>query len=354
MIANTTVPLLEIAIGLGAVLLVGAGIWKFRSRSLQGPTLQSPSQSGAPEAVAETIAELPATMQDKLGKTRSSFATSLQKIRGKSTIDPSFWDGMEEVLLLADVGLNTSEFVLKNAQAQCDSEKVSDVVRALEIVKSSLQEVFVQNREAVINTQPSVWLFVGVNGVGKTTSIAKIGDRYKSLDKEILLVAGDTFRAAAADQLETWAQRTNVDIVRSNEGADPASVVFDGMEKANAKNYDLVLVDTAGRLHTKSNLMEEVKKIKRVVERTKDALKEVLLVVDATTGQNGLVQAREFGEAVGVTGVVLTKLDGSAKGGIALAIEHELGIPIKWVGLGEGSKDLIPFDPHEYIDALLA
>ncbi len=183
--------------------------------------------------------------------------------------------------------------------------------------------------------------------------IAKIARKYSNEGKSILLVAADTFRAAAADQLEKWSQRIGVEIVRSGENADPASVVFDGMEKANAKNFELVLIDTAGRLHTKSNLMEEIKKIRRVIERTKDSLKEVLIVIDASTGQNGLVQAREFGEALGITGVVLTKLDGSSKGGIVLAIEHELNIPVKWVGLGEAETDLVPFDPNEYVNALI-
>lgn len=231
---------------------------------------------------------------------------------------------------------------------------MNSVTEALDIVKEKLLAVFHQERHPIVTSKPNVWLFVGVNGVGKTTSIAKIAHHYRLTDQSVLLVAGDTFRAAAADQLETWAKRIGADIVRNSEGADPASVVFDGMEKANAKQYDIVLVDTAGRLHTKSNLMEEVKKIRRVVERTSDALKEVLLVIDATTGQNGLVQAREFGEALGVTGVVLSKLDGSAKGGIALAIEYELGVPIKWVGLGEGENDLVPFHPKEYTDALLS
>ena len=190
--------------------------------------------------------------------------------------------------------------------------------------------------------------------MGKTTSIAKVASHYKEQGKTVLMVAADTFRAAAADQLETWAERIDVDIVRSVEGADPASVVFDGMEKANAKKYDIVLVDTAGRLHTKSNLMEEIKKIRKVIERTKGSLKEVFLVLDATTGQNGLVQAREFSQALDVTGVILTKLDGSAKGGITLAIEHELGIPTKWVGIGEGQNDLIPFVPKDFVNALMS
>lgn len=298
--------------------------------------------------------DLPANLEERLGKTRGVFASALVKLKGKSSIDPSFWQGIEEVLLLSDVGLSTTNHIIDKSKAQCDDEKINDVLPAIDVVKANTKSIFSADRQPVLDAGTNVWLFVGVNGVGKTTSIAKIASKYRNENKSVLLVAGDTFRAAAADQLETWSKRIDADIVRSGEGADPASVVFDGMEKANAKKYEVVLVDTAGRLHTKSNLMEEVKKIRRVVERTKGVLKEVLLVIDATTGQNGLVQAREFGEAIGVTGVVLSKLDGSAKGGIAIAIEHELGVPIKWVGLGEGQNDLVPFNSDEYVEALFA
>lgn len=354
MLANTTLYLVEAAGVLLVAGLIGFGIYTYRQRSVKPTTRTYPTTTTPDSGTSEELAELPATMQQRLGKTRGAFATTLARIKGKSTIDPSFWDGVEEMLLVADVGLSTTEHIIDSAKTVCDDKKISSVVDALEIVKEELGKVFVADRAPILQSKPNVWLFVGVNGVGKTTSIAKIANHYRNKNHEVLLVAGDTFRAAAADQLETWAGRTGADIVRSKEGADPASVVFDGMEKANAKQYDVVLVDTAGRLHTKSNLMEEVKKIKRVVERTKDALKEVLLVIDATTGQNGLVQAREFGEALGVTGVVLSKLDGSAKGGIALAIEHELGVPIKWVGLGEGALDLVPFEPQDFVNALMA
>jgi fused signal recognition particle receptor len=343
MLATAAVTVFEVFVG---VVLLGGGFIVLRPRKRKMPK--------AKPLEGIDLSSLPVSMHDKLTKTRSGFATTLAKLRGQSTIDPSFWKGIEDMLLIADVGSATSQAICSSSKAICDERKISSVSEAFDVVRESLLDVFQVSREPVIGDNPNVWLFVGVNGVGKTTSIAKIGNKYRERDKSVLFVAGDTFRAAAADQLETWATRTGADIVRNNEGADPASVVFDGMEKANAKNYDVVLVDTAGRLHTKSNLMEEVKKIKRVVERTKDALKEVLLVIDATTGQNGLIQAREFGEALGVTGVVLTKLDGSAKGGIALAIEHELGVPIKWVGLGEAASDLIEFDPKSYVDALLS
>jgi len=199
---------------------------------------------------------------------------------------------------------------------------------------------------------PDVWLFVGVNGVGKTTTIGKLGARQIAEGRSVLMAAGDTFRAAAAEQLATWAERAGAEFVRGNEGGDPSSVIFDGVQAAAARGCDLVLGDTAGRLHTKTNLMEELRKVRRVADREPGRVTEVLLVIDATTGQNGLAQAREFGEATAVTGVVLTKLDGSAKGGIVFAIETELGLPIKLVGLGESIADLVDFDPDEFIDAL--
>ena len=201
---------------------------------------------------------------------------------------------------------------------------------------------------------PNVWLFVGVNGVGKTTTIGKVGQREIAEGRSVVMAAGDTFRAAAAEQLELWARRVGADMVRGAEGGDPGSVVFDAVQRAAARGVDLVLADTAGRLHTKVNLMEELKKVRRVAERPPGRVTETLLVIDATTGQNGLVQAREFADAVDVTGVVLTKLDGTAKGGIVLAIQGELGIPVKLVGLGETADDLIEFDEHEFVDALFA
>jgi fused signal recognition particle receptor len=200
---------------------------------------------------------------------------------------------------------------------------------------------------------PNVWLFVGVNGVGKTTTIGKVGAQQAALGRSVLMAAGDTFRAAAVEQLGTWAERSGAELVRGNEGGDPSAVIFDAIESATARHIDLVLGDTAGRLHTKTNLMEELRKVRRVAAKGAGQVTEVLLVVDATTGQNGLAQAREFGDATEVTGVVLTKLDGSAKGGIVFAIETELGLPIKLVGLGESIGDLVAFDPDEFIDALV-
>ena len=197
-----------------------------------------------------------------------------------------------------------------------------------------------------------MWLFVGVNGVGKTTTIGKVGAQQVADGRSVVMAAGDTFRAAAAEQLGTWAERAGADFVRGNEGGDPSAVIYDAVQRAAARSYDLVLGDTAGRLHTKTNLMEELRKVRRVADREPGRVSEVLLVIDATTGQNGLVQARQFTEATDVTGVVLTKLDGSAKGGIVFAVQRDLGIPVKLVGLGEGLGDLVPFDPDEFVDAL--
>ena len=339
--------ILYVGIGSFAGLLLGLIKKYSNSKKTDGITKKSDSNT--------LIIEKPKTLEERITKTRGVFSTSLTKLRGKTTVDPSFFQGIEEMLLLGDVGTNTAKYITENIKTKCDNEKVSDISIALKIVRDEIEDVFIDERKLIIDDgKINVWLFSGVNGVGKTTSIAKVASHYKEQGKTVLMVAADTFRAAAADQLETWAERIDVDIVRSVEGADPASVVFDGMEKANAKKYDIVLVDTAGRLHTKSNLMEEIKKIRKVIERTKGSLKEVFLVLDATTGQNGLVQAREFSQALDVTGVILTKLDGSAKGGITLAIEHELGIPTKWVGIGEGQNDLIPFVPKDFVNALMS
>ncbi|MFN8015542.1 MAG: signal recognition particle-docking protein FtsY [Acidimicrobiia bacterium] len=349
MLATSIVNYFEAIGAICAAAVLGTAIWSFRKRNYK---TYDKSQSFKNQDLKKIIVSKHTSL-DALSKTRSNFSTTLVKLKGKSTLDPSFWVTIEEILLLSDVGITTTEKICSDAKKICDENKVETVEEGLSAVKESILNIFSQSREANISTKnPNVWLFVGVNGVGKTTSIAKIANKYNSDNKSVLLVAGDTFRAAAADQLETWAKRADVEIVRSNEGADPASVVFDGMEKANAKNFELVLVDSAGRLHNKSNLMEEIKKVKRVIERTNDVLREVLIVIDATTGQNGLVQAREFSKALNVTGVVLSKLDGSAKGGIAIAIENELGVPIKWVGLGESMEDLVAFEPKEYVDAL--
>jgi fused signal recognition particle receptor len=293
--------------------------------------------------------------RDRLGKARLLLADQLAGVRRRGKIDKQAWDELEEALVLADVGILTTDELLKGLKestrrdALATPEQLVDALR--EELVSRLQGERELHRAAAGAT--TVWLFVGVNGVGKTTTIGKVAMREESEGRRVVLAAGDTFRAAAADQLELWAERAGASFVRGNEGGDPGAVVFDAVQHANARQIPLVLADTAGRLHNKVNLMEELKKVRRVADRPPASVTEVLLVLDATTGQNGLVQARQFTEAVAVTGIVLTKLDGTAKGGIAVAITSELGIPIKLVGLGEGPEDLVPFDAREFVDALL-
>ncbi len=252
-------------------------------------------------------------------------------------VDAETWDELEELLIRADVGVTTTTEVLDELRAEAKAENITDASVVVDRLKAKLKErLSGHDLSLATGGAPSVWLFVGVNGVGKTTTIGKLARREVDSGHTVVLAAGDTFRAAAAEQLEMWAERADAEIVRAAEGADPSSVIFDGIEHAAATGADLVLADTAGRLHTKTNLMEELSKVRRVAEKGAGTVTEVLLVLDATTGQNGLVQAKQFTEAVEVTGVVLTKLDGSARGGIVLAIWSELGIPVKLVGLGEG------------------
>jgi len=310
----------------------------------------------APPAVEEApVVEAPPRLRDRLGRTRSAFAGAFGRMRGRK-IDDETWDELEEALLLADVGMATTTRLIDAVRERAKEASASepDEVMALmrDEVVSMLDDDSATRELHAPPGGPNVWMFVGVNGVGKTTTIGKLASQQVAHGHRVVLAAADTFRAAAADQLELWAERTGGEIVRGQEGADPGSIVFDAMAAANSRGADLVLVDTAGRLHTKSNLMEELKKLRRIVDRTPDALKEVLLVIDASTGQNGLVQAKQFADAVEVTGIVLTKLDGTAKGGIVLAIQSELGLPVKVVGVGEGVGDLIPFDPAEFASAL--
>jgi fused signal recognition particle receptor len=308
-----------------------------------------------PEVVeeVEVVEELkPVKLKDRLGKTRAAFA----RLRGRG-IDDDTWDDLEDTLLLADVGVATTARILDDVKARAKAEKLADTDTLMGVLHGELVTLLdatgkPRTLEHVAG-EPNVWMFVGVNGVGKTTTIAKVAQRETSEGRSVVLAAADTFRAAAAEQLTHWAEATGAGIVRGQEGADPGSVVFDAMAAASSRDADLVLVDTAGRLHTKVNLMAELEKLRRIVDRTPGALKEVLLVLDATTGQNGLTQAKQFADAVDVTGVVLTKLDGSAKGGIVLAIEAELGIPVKLIGVGETAADLMPFEPEAFVAALL-
>ena len=269
-------------------------------------------------------------------------------------LDDDFFDGLEESLILADVGVGiATEAVnsLRNAVFSYDM-KDPEQVKA-ELRKILLQKMSVGSAALDTSKSPTVILVIGVNGVGKTTSIGKLAKRLKAEGKKVLLCAGDTFRAAAADQLEIWAKRAEVPIVRQHEGADPGAVLFDALQAAKARNIDVVLCDTAGRLHNKQNLMNELAKLRKIIDRElPDAGRETLLVLDPTTGQNGLIQARSFKETAGLTGIVLTKLDGTAKGGIVIAIARELGVPVKFVGVGEGVDDLKPFDPEEFVNDL--
>jgi fused signal recognition particle receptor len=277
-------------------------------------------------------------------------------MRGRK-VDEETWEELEESLLVADVGMTTTQRLLDAVRTRAKELSVNDPEVLFGLVREEVVALLATDADRSLHVdagEANVWMFVGVNGVGKTTTIGKLASQQVRDGRRVVLAAGDTFRAAAADQLQLWAERTGGELVRGQEGADPGSVVFDAMSAATSRGADLVLVDTAGRLHTKTNLMEELKKLRRIVDRTPGALKEVLLVIDASTGQNGLVQAKQFADAVDVTGIALTKLDGTAKGGIVLAIQSELGIPVKVVGVGEGVGDLIEFDPSEFAAALFS
>ena len=271
------------------------------------------------------------------------------------TIDDEFYDELEDSLIMADLGATVAHDAVKKLRDvvyQKSIQRGDDVKQALRDIL--IEKLNVGDTALDLSTQPSVVLVIGVNGVGKTTSIGKIAHRLKGEGKRVLLCAADTFRAAAADQLEIWANRAECEIVRSVEGADPGAVLFDSLAAAKARGVDVVLCDTAGRLHNKVNLMNELSKLRKIIDReAPNAAKETLLVLDATTGQNGLIQARQFKETAGLTGIILTKLDGTAKGGICVAIAQELGVPVKYVGLGEGIDDLQPFNAEEYVKALI-
>jgi fused signal recognition particle receptor len=305
---------------------------------------------------AEPEAAVRPRLRDRLGKARALLSGYFGDLRARTTIDDEVWEELEEALIRADVGVAATGRILDDLRRRMKETPVSTPSELLDLLKADIiDELRSADRGLAFSPgQPNVWMFVGVNGVGKTTSIGKIAQREAASGRKVVMAAADTFRAAAAEQLQLWSQRVGADLVRGQDGADPGSVVFDAMAAAGNRGADLVLVDTAGRLHTKVNLMEELKKLRRIVDRTPGALKEVLLVIDASTGQNGLNQAKQFGEAVDVTGVILTKLDGTAKGGIVLAVQSELGLPVKLVGVGESAEDLIEFDPEEFVDALFA
>jgi fused signal recognition particle receptor len=365
------------------LVLVGTAVFVITARRGQEEALEPPPETLAPpipreETVAEPevdealvaevedalreveapVVEPPVkpSFRDRLTKARSALSGYVGSMLSRATIDSETWDELEEALIRADVGVTTAASILEQLRTTVDSDKITEPQAMLDALKAQLKaDLAGSDRTLRIEPGgPNVWLFVGVNGVGKTTTIGKVAKREAANGRKIVMAAGDTFRAAAAEQLETWAERSGSDIVRGAEGGDPSSVIFDAVQRAASRDADLVLADTAGRLHTKVNLMEELRKVRRVADRDPGKVTEVLLVLDATTGQNGLVQAQQFTEAVDLTGVVLTKLDGSAKGGIVLAIQSTLGIPIKLVGLGETADDLIEFDPDEFVDALFS
>ena len=291
-----------------------------------------------------------------LAKTRDALSDTWSDIfSGNTEIDDDFYDELEESLILADLGVETASRAADRLRKAVRERHLTSAQEAKEALKEILTEmVSVGSGELDLSTHPSVVLVIGVNGVGKTTTIGKIAKQQVDQGKKVLLVAGDTFRAAAADQLEIWAQRTGADIVRQAEGADPASVVYDGIQSAKARDVDVILIDTAGRLHNKTNLMNELNKISRIVSRElPEAARETLLVLDGTNGQNGLIQAKQFKEIAGVTALAMTKLDGTAKGGIVIAVADTLQIPVKFIGVGEKAEDLMPFVAKDFVDALL-
>ncbi len=313
----------------------------------------SPLAPTGPAAAPTATVEAPARIGDRIGKTRERLAGALRSLRSRSTLDGTVWDELEEALLSADVGVGTTTALLDGLREQVTAGTIEGPDALVDALKADVEARLQADRSLARSEDgTTVWLFVGVNGVGKTTTIGKLAKREVDAGQSVVLAAGDTFRAAAGQQLGIWGERTGADVVQGQDGGDPSSVIFDAVQRAAARGADLVLADTAGRIHTKSNLMEELRKVRRVADRDPGDVTEVLLVLDATTGQNGLAQARQFTDAVEVTGVVLTKLDGSARGGIVIAIQDDLGIPVKLVGLGEQAEDLIEFDPHEFVDAL--
>lgn len=291
-------------------------------------------------------------IKEGLFKTRGSVGQKMdQLVENSRALDDDFYDELSDILVMADVGVATATEAVDELRERVTAEKITDAAKAKEIFKEILA-ARMRDKPMVLES-PSVIFIIGVNGVGKTTSIGKLASRLKTVGRRVLIVAGDTFRAAAAEQLTVWADRADVPIVRRAEGTDPASVVFDGIQTARARHADVLLVDTAGRLHNKAHLMEELKKMARIVARDfPEAKMHALLVIDATTGQNGLSQARVFRDVADLDGIILTKLDGTAKGGIAMAIRSELGLPVRYIGVGEGLDDMQPFDAKEYIEAI--
>lgn len=296
-------------------------------------------------------------LKDGLKKTRDSITHRIDQILvSMGKIDEELFEELEEVLITSDVGVDTTLRIVQDLRARVKKERVTNALEVKGLLKEEIASLLGSDKATLkLGTKPSVIVVIGVNGVGKTTSIGKLCHVLKEQGKKVLMAAGDTFRAAAIDQLEIWAKRAGVDIIRHTEGADPSAVIYDAIAAAKARNFDVIVCDTAGRLHTKKNLMEELKKIFRIIQRElPDADVETLLVLDATTGQNAVSQAKNFTEASGVTGLVLTKLDGTAKGGIVVSIKSELNIPVKFIGVGEHIDDLQPFNPKDFVEALFS
>lgn len=293
-------------------------------------------------------------LKNGLDKTRKNITERIDDIINYYTeIDDDFFEELEEVLITADVGVETTMEIIEYIKAKVKKEKIGNPDKIRGLLKQKIEDILNENQDAFDIKSPCVFLVVGVNGVGKTTTIGKLASRYKADDKKVLIAAGDTFRAAAAEQLEIWGERAQVPVVRHDEGSDPGAVVFDAVQSSKSRNVDLLICDTAGRLHNKKNLMNELEKINRILDREfPEAQKEVLLVLDATTGQNAISQAKMFKEVVGISGIILTKLDGTAKGGVVVAIKSELGVPIRFIGVGEQVEDLQIFDSHSFVDAL--
>lgn len=293
-------------------------------------------------------------IKNGLTKTRENVMSKVNGVFNSFTkIDEELLEELEEILVSSDVGVETSEFIISELRRGIKEEGASTPEDVRRLLKKIMEEMLSGGEELDLSTKPSVILVIGVNGVGKTTTIGKMAADLKSKRKRVLLAAADTFRAAAIDQLEIWAHRAGVELVKHQEGADPAAVIFDALSAGKARGADVVICDTAGRLHNKKNLMDELAKISKVIDRElPDAARENLLVLDATTGQNAVNQAKVFKETAGLTGIVLTKLDGTARGGVVFAIKHELGVPVKYIGVGEGIDDLQPFSPHDFVEAL--
>ena len=334
--------LIYIIVGVAAALiLVGAYFYSRR------PTDVAPRE----EVEVARPREGPAGIGGRLQKSRTSLGSALRGVFGRSVLDAGFWEAMEEALIGADVGLSAATGIVGRVR----QAKPETAASARKLLEDELRAVFADaDRDLDLTGSPAVVLIVGVNGSGKTTSIAKLANRMMEQGRQPLLAAADTFRAAADSQLRVWADQVGVPVVAGKEGSDPAAVAFDGLSAAKARGKDVVIVDTAGRLHSKQNLMAELAKIRRVLERDGGKVGESLLVLDATSGQNGIAQVREFAKAIGLTGIILAKLDGTARGGIVVAVERELGVPVKFVGVGEGVDDLVPFDPDAFVTELLA